>query len=129
MVRRGDGGRIVNITSIHEHLPLEGSTAYCAAKGGLGLLTKVMAVELGPQGITVNAVAPGEIATRMTGAEDEDPRPIDRPMIPAGRPGHAHEIAGAVSYLCSPEGAYANGASLIVDGGLGLMGPVANARS
>jgi NAD(P)-dependent dehydrogenase (short-subunit alcohol dehydrogenase family) len=129
MVRRGDGGRIVNITSIHEHLPLEGSSAYCAAKGGLGLLTKVMAVELGEHGITVNAVAPGEIATRMTGAEDEDPKPIERPMIPAGRPGHAHEIAGAVSYLCSPEGAYATGASVIVDGGLGLMGPVANART
>jgi NAD(P)-dependent dehydrogenase (short-subunit alcohol dehydrogenase family) len=128
LVARGAGGRIVNITSIHEHLPLEGSSAYCAAKAGLGLLTKVMAVELGPHGITANAVAPGEIATRMTGAEDEEPQKIERPMIPAGRPGHAHEVAGAVSFLCSPEGAYTTGASIIVDGGLGLMGPVANQR-
>jgi NAD(P)-dependent dehydrogenase (short-subunit alcohol dehydrogenase family) len=127
MVSRGRGGRIVNVTSIHEHLPLEGSSAYCAAKGGLGLLTKVMAVELGQHGITVNSIAPGEIATRMTGAEDEDPHDIERPVIPLGRPGHADEIAAAVSFLCSPGGGYTTGASLIIDGGLGLMGPVANA--
>src|SRR5918999_255602 len=65
MVDAGHGGRIVNVTSVHEHVPLRGAAAYCAGKGGLGLLTKVMALELGEHGIAVNAVAPGEIATPM----------------------------------------------------------------
>src|SRR5918912_558175 len=87
MVAAGRGGRIVNVTSIHEHVPLEGSAPYCAAKRGIGLLTKVMALELARHGITVNAVAPGEISTPMTGQEDEDPRGNERPGIPARRPG------------------------------------------
>src|ERR687894_1286358 len=85
MVEAGNGGRIVNITSGHEHLPRPGASAYCASKGGLGLLTKVMAMELAEHGITVNAIAPGEIATPMTGAEDTDPHEEPREMIPAGR--------------------------------------------
>src|SRR5919202_3475259 len=63
MVAAGRGGRIVNVTSVHEHQPRVGAAAYCAAKGGLGLLTRVAAIELAEHGITVNAVAPGEIAT------------------------------------------------------------------
>src|SRR3954453_2300643 len=121
MVEAGGGGRIVNVTSVHEHVPLRGSSAYCAAKGGLGLLTKVMAVELAEHGITVNAVAPGEIATPMTGAEDEDPHAIERPMIPARRPGNAHEVAALIAHLCSEEAAYITGASMVIDGGLMLM--------
>lgn len=74
MVAKGGGGRIVNVTSVHEHVPKSGSAAYCAAKGGLGMLTKVMALELAEHGITVNSVAPGEIATPMTHQHDEDPR-------------------------------------------------------
>ncbi|HEU4979202.1 MAG TPA: SDR family oxidoreductase [Solirubrobacteraceae bacterium] len=124
MVSQGRGGRIVNVTSVHEHVPLPGSSAYCAAKGGLGLLTKVMALELAVHGITVNAVAPGEIATPMTGNEDVDPRSEDRPYIPARRPGSAHEIAAIVAWLCSPESAYATGSSFVVDGGLTLMAAV-----
>src|SRR3954462_5361869 len=129
MVDQGGGGRIVNVTSVHEHVPLEGSSAYCAAKGGLGLLTKVMALELATHGITVNAVAPGEIATPMTGAADEDPTQIERPMIPTGRPGHAREIAAAIAYLASPEASYVTGESHVVDGGLLLMAAVANQDS
>jgi NAD(P)-dependent dehydrogenase (short-subunit alcohol dehydrogenase family) len=129
MVEAGRGGRIVNVTSVHEHVPLRGSSAYCAAKGGLGLLTKVMAVELAEHGITVNAVAPGEIATPMTGAEDEDPHSIERPAIPAQRPGHAREIAAAIAYLASPEASYVTGESHVVDGGLTLMAAVANQDS
>jgi NAD(P)-dependent dehydrogenase (short-subunit alcohol dehydrogenase family) len=119
-------GRIVNVTSVHEHVPLRGSSAYCAAKGGLGLLTKVMALELAEHGITVNAVAPGEIATPMTGNEDVDPSTVDRPRIPAGRPGHADEIAATIAFLASDDASYVTGASYVVDGGLLLMAAVAN---
>ena len=118
--------RIVNVTSVHEHTPKEGSAAYCAAKGGLGLLTKVMALELAEHGITVNAVAPGEIATPMTGNEDVDPATVSRPGIPAGRPGDAWEVAHVIVHLTSPEASYTTGHSYVVDGGLMLMPAMAN---
>ncbi len=127
MVDARRGGSIVNVTSVHEHIPLRGASPYCAAKGGLGLLTKVMALELAEHGITVNSVAPGEIATEMTGNEDVDPATVERPLIPLGRPGHAEEIAATVAFLVSPGGRYATGGSFVVDGGLVLMGAQANA--
>jgi len=126
MVDQGRGGRIINVTSVHEHIPLRGSSAYCSAKGGLGMLTKVMALELGEHGISVNAVAPGEIATPMTGQEDEDPGNEDRP-VPIGRPGNAHEIAAFIAFLASPDARYATGESIVVDGGLMLLAAEANA--
>ena len=126
MKDKGAGGRIINITSVHEHVPLPGAAPYCAAKGGLGMLTKVMALELAPFGITVNSVAPGEIATAMTGNEDVDPTNLERPGIPAGRPGDAREIAAVVAFLASPEASYVTGSSLIADGGLLLMAAVRN---
>jgi NAD(P)-dependent dehydrogenase (short-subunit alcohol dehydrogenase family) len=129
MVDQGDPGRIIAVTSVHEHVPRMGSSAYCAAKGGLGLLVKVAALELAEHGITVNAVAPGEIATKMTGQQDEDPHDDrDRPGLPAQRPGHADEIAHAIAYLASPEASSTTGESLVVDGGLLLMAAEANAR-
>jgi NAD(P)-dependent dehydrogenase (short-subunit alcohol dehydrogenase family) len=126
MVDAGRGGRIVNVTSVHEHVPLEGAAAYCASKGGLGLLTKVMALELARHGITVNAVAPGEISTPMTGQHDAEPHDQDRPGIPLGRPGHAKEVAAAIVHLAGPEASYTTGASFVVDGGLLLMAAMAN---
>ncbi|HEX8102390.1 MAG TPA: SDR family oxidoreductase [Solirubrobacteraceae bacterium] len=126
MVAAGGGGRIVNVTSVHEHVPKKGAAPYCAAKGGLGLLTKVLALEWAEHGITVNAVAPGEISTPMTGQEDEDPRANDRPGIPAGRPGHADEIAATVAFVASDAASYMTGASVVVDGGLMLMAAEAN---
>jgi NAD(P)-dependent dehydrogenase (short-subunit alcohol dehydrogenase family) len=123
MVRDGVRGRIVNVTSIHEHLPLPGSSDYVAAKHGLGGLTKAMALDLAEHGITVNAIAPGQIATAMTGNEDVDPQTVERPNIPLGRPGDAREIAAMIVALVGPGSGYTTGASLIVDGGLGLVGP------
>ena len=122
------GGRIINVTSVHEHVPLEGSAAYSASKGGLGLLTKVMALELAEHGVLVNAVAPGEISTPMTGQHDVDPRTEKRPGVPLGRPGDAREIAEVIRFLASPEASYVTGSSFVVDGGLLLMAAVANQR-
>jgi NAD(P)-dependent dehydrogenase (short-subunit alcohol dehydrogenase family) len=120
----GTPGAIVNVTSVHEHVPLPGAAAYCAAKGGLGLLTKVMALELAELGIRVNAIAPGEISTPMTGQHDVDPHHEHRERIPLHRPGAAQEIADAIVFLCSPRASYITGASLIADGGLTLMAAV-----
>src|SRR3954464_424087 len=101
MIAQGDGGRIVNVTSVHELQPRVGSGPYCAAKGGLGLLGKVAALELAEHGITVNCVAPGEIATPMTGQEDVDPHTVQRPGVPLGRPGDAREVAAVIGFLSS----------------------------
>ncbi|HLL87559.1 MAG TPA: SDR family oxidoreductase [Thermoleophilaceae bacterium] len=121
MSDQGRGGRIVNITSVHEFIPLPGGANYCASKGGLGMLTKVMALELAEHGIRVNAVAPGEIATPMTGQHDVDPtQGRDKPYVPLERAGEAREIASLVVWLASPGASYANGSSFVVDGGLML---------
>ena len=128
MVAAGRGGRIITVTSVHEHAPRVGSAPYCAAKGGAGLLTQVMALELAEHGITVNAVAPGEIATPMTGQEDVDVRGQDRPGIPLGRPGDAREIAAVIAFLAGPEAGYLTGSSVVVDGGMLLMGPMAGSH-
>ncbi|WP_081238190.1 SDR family oxidoreductase [Streptomyces viridosporus] len=128
MIRQGDGGRIVNVTSVHEHQPRVGAAPYCAAKGGLGLLTQVMALELAEHGITVNAVAPGEIATPMTGQEDTDPHTESRPGVPLGRPGDAREVAAVIAFLAGPDSSYVTGASWSVDGGMLRMGPQAGSH-
>ncbi|MEQ0559988.1 SDR family oxidoreductase [Amycolatopsis sp. NEAU-NG30] len=122
MIDAGRGGRIITITSVHEHVPRVGAAPYCAAKAGAGALTQVLALELAEHGITVNSVAPGEISTPMTGQTDADPREQDRPGIPLGRPGHAAEVAAAVAFLATPAAGYVTGTSLVVDGGLLLMG-------
>jgi NAD(P)-dependent dehydrogenase (short-subunit alcohol dehydrogenase family) len=121
MIAQGSGGRIINITSVHEHVPRLGSAPYCAAKAGLGMLTKVLALELAEHDILVNSVAPGEIATEMTGAATEEAYHTRRPGNPVGRPGHVAEVASVVGFLASPRSSYVTGSSFTVDGGLTLM--------
>jgi NAD(P)-dependent dehydrogenase (short-subunit alcohol dehydrogenase family) len=128
MVDAGNGGRIIAVTSVHEHQPRVGSAAYDAAKHGLGGLIKTIALELGDRGITANAVAPGEIATPMTGQEDEDPTTKNRPGVPLGRPGDAREVAAVIAFLASEQSSYVTGASWVVDGGMLQMGPQAGSH-
>jgi NAD(P)-dependent dehydrogenase (short-subunit alcohol dehydrogenase family) len=128
MVAAGRGGRIIAITSVHEHQPRVGSAAYDAAKHGLGGLIKTIALELGEHGITANAVAPGEIATPMTDQTDEEPSGTARPGIPLRRPGDAREIAAVVGFLASSAASYVTGASWVVDGGMLQMGPHAGSH-
>lgn len=118
MIDQGRGGPIVNVTSVHEHIPLSGSAPYTASKHALGGLTKVMALELGAHGVRVNAVAPGQISTRMTGQEDQRPDEID---VPLGRAGDAREVAALVAWLASDAATYVTGASYVIDGGLTLI--------
>jgi NAD(P)-dependent dehydrogenase (short-subunit alcohol dehydrogenase family) len=118
MIAARTAGRIVNVTSIHEHAPLPYAAAYSAAKAALGMLTKVLALELAGHGVTVNSVAPGHIATPMTGKADRDPRELPLPQIPVGRPGGPDEVAEVIALLAG--GGYVTGASILVDGGLSL---------
>ncbi len=121
MIDSGGGGRIVNITSVHEHIPRYGASAYCTAKAGLGMLTQCLALEWARYGITVNSVAPGEISTPMTGMNESEAFHEERPGNPTGRPGHVNEVASVVAFLASPRSSYLTGRSIPVDGGLMLM--------
>jgi NAD(P)-dependent dehydrogenase (short-subunit alcohol dehydrogenase family) len=128
MIAAGRGGRIIAVTSVHEHQPRVGSSAYDAAKHGLGGLIKTAALELAEHRITCNAVAPGEIATPMTGQTDTDPTLEERPGVPLGRPGNAWEIAHVIAFLASAQASYVTGASWPVDGGMLQMGPQAGSH-
>jgi glucose 1-dehydrogenase len=112
-MRDGDGGVIVNITSVHEHIPRPGFAVYAAAKAALGMLTRSFALELAADGVRVVAVAPGAIAT----PRNEEAAALSD-QIPAGRPGDPAEVASLVSYLVSDEASYISGASVVVDGAL-----------
>lgn len=117
MVERGSG-RIVNVTSVLAFAPLSGGGAYCASKSALEALTRVLALELAPHGVQVNAVAPGHAATPMNYEESFDVHSTPRPTIPMRRAADPAEIANAIAFLASSEASYVNGASLLVDGGL-----------
>ncbi len=119
MVQRKQG-RIINISSIHEDLPFPGFTPYCASKGGMRMFMRNIAVELAPQGITVNNIAPGAIATPINTATLQDPELIRElnAIIPAGHLGTPEDVAAVAVFLASNEAAYVTGSTYVVDGGM-----------
>jgi glucose 1-dehydrogenase len=116
----GGKGRIINITSVHEDIPSPGNAPYGAAKGGLRNLTRSLALELAPDRINVNNIAPGLIHTPMTAQRVEDPqkREQEMPNIPWNRPGEPREVARLAVYLASDDADYVTGQSIVIDGGL-----------
>jgi glucose 1-dehydrogenase len=119
---REGGGRIVNISSIHERAPRPGGVEYDSAKGGLAQLTATLALELAPRRIAVNGVAPGMILTPMNQSALDDPEELARKQaaIPWGRAGTAEEVAELVLYLLSDRADYITGTTVTIDGALSL---------
>ncbi|MFC4764724.1 3-oxoacyl-ACP reductase family protein [Dyella koreensis] len=116
LVHMGKGGRIITVGSVAaERAGFAGSSAYCMSKAAVAGLTRGMARDLGPRGITVNAVQPGPTETDMTNSEVV--RELVRPLLAVDRLGTSDEVAGLVAYLARPEAAFVTGAALTIDGG------------
>jgi glucose 1-dehydrogenase len=117
MVSQGDAGRIINVSSIHEDLPMPTNSPYCAAKGGLRMLTRTIAVELAAHDITVNNIAPGAIDTPMDAPLKEDPNQMQELLseIPLRRMGQPEEVAALAVYLASDAAAYVTGSTFVID--------------
>jgi glucose 1-dehydrogenase len=120
MVKQKRGGRIINVSSVHEELAMPTNAPYCAAKGGVRMLMRTIALELAKHQITVNNVAPGAVDTPMDAALKADPSEfaILRSEIPLGRMAKPEEIAGLVIFLASDAAAYITGATYVIDGGM-----------
>jgi glucose 1-dehydrogenase len=120
MVQQGGGGRIINISSVHEDLPMPTNAPYCATKGALRMLTRTIAVELAPHKITVNNIGPGAIFTPIDADVEANPQMEAALMaeIPLGRWGKPEEVAGLAVFLASDDAAYITGATYFIDGGM-----------
>jgi glucose 1-dehydrogenase len=120
LIETGRRGKIVNISSVHEDLPFPNFSAYCASKGGLKMLTRNLAVELGTYGINVNNIAPGAIETPINRNLLNDPTKLNSLLgqIPLKRLGQPEDVAGLAVFLASDEADYVTGSTFFVDGGL-----------
>jgi glucose 1-dehydrogenase len=120
MIRQGHGGRLINISSVHEDLPMPTNAAYCVSKGGLRMLTRTIAVELAKDKITVNNIGPGAVFTPIDADVEAMPEMEKELMseIPLQRWGKPEEIAGLAVYLASDEAAYITGSTYFIDGGM-----------
>lgn len=120
MIKQGGGGRIINITSVHEDWPMPGNTAYCLSKGGMRMLTRTAGVELAPHNILVVGVGPGAVDTPINISTMQDPTLLKRldDAIPLGRMAKSGEIASVVAFLASDSASYMTATTLFADGGL-----------
>jgi glucose 1-dehydrogenase len=120
MIKQGGGGRIINITSVHEDWPMPGNTPYCLSKGGMRMLTRTAGVELAPHNILVAGVGPGAVATPINLSTMDDPAKLARlnAAIPLGRMARPEEVASVVAFLAGDGASYLAATTIFADGGL-----------
>jgi glucose 1-dehydrogenase len=113
-------GKIINISSVHEELPFPHFASYCMSKGGVKMMTRTLAIELAPFGITINSIAPGAIETPINAKLLNDPAKLNALLgnIPLRRLGKPGDVAGTAAFLASADADYITGTTIIVDGGL-----------
>jgi glucose 1-dehydrogenase len=120
MLQQGDGGRIINVTSVHEDWPMPGNTPYCLSKGGMRMLTRTAGIELAPHGILVTGVGPGAVDTPInasTAADPEKMKTLDA-AIPIGRMAEPEEIGSVVAFLAGKGASYVTATTIFADGGI-----------
>ncbi len=125
MIKQGNGGRIINITSVHEDWPMPGNTPYCLSKGGMRMLTRTAALELAKHNILITGVGPGAVATPINLSTMKDPKLLQEldSAIPLGRMAKPEEIANVVAFLAGDGASYMTATTLFVDGGLMHQSP------
>jgi glucose 1-dehydrogenase len=125
MIKQGGGGRIINITSVHEDWPMPGNTAYCLSKGGMRMLTRTAGVELAPHNILVVGVGPGAVATPINLSTMKDPTLMKKldTAIPLGRMARPEEIASVVAFLAGAGASYITATTIFADGGIMQSSP------
>ena len=125
MIAQGGGGRIVNVTSVHEDWPMPGNTAYCVSKGGMRMLTRTAGVELAPHGILVVGVGPGAVETPINASTEADPAKLAtlNAAIPLGRMAKPEEIGSVVAFLAGDGARYVTATTIFADGGLMQSSP------
>jgi glucose 1-dehydrogenase len=125
MIKQGGGGRIINITSVHEDWPMPGNTAYCLSKGGMRMLTRTAGVELAPHNILVVGVGPGAVATPINLSTMQDPALMKKlnSAIPLGRMAQPEEIGSVVAFLAGDEAGYITATTIFADGGIMQSSP------
>lgn len=125
MIKQGGGGRIINITSVHEDWPMPGNTAYCLSKGGMRMLTRTAGVELAPHNILVVGVGPGAVATPINLSTMNDAALLKKldDAIPLGRMARPEEIASVVAFLAGAGSSYITATTIFADGGIMQSSP------
>jgi glucose 1-dehydrogenase len=125
MIKQGGGGRIINVTSVHEDWPMPGNTAYCLSKGGMRMLTRTAGVELAPHNILVIGVGPGAVATPINLSTMQNPELLKKlnKAIPLGRMAKPEEIASLVAFLAGDGASYITATTIFADGGIMQSSP------